>query len=93
MQSINDPKVIGNLMQESCQDHEGVIVDIIGLLKALLLKEHGELGPGCHNDRAGHVSEEVLQVQFRHSWLCLCGRSLCGKLSKVESERRRTCGR
>ena len=39
MQSINDPKVIGNLMQESCQDHEGVIVDIIGLLKALLLKD------------------------------------------------------
>ena len=39
MQSINDPKIMGILMQESCQDHEGIIVDVIGLLKTLLNKD------------------------------------------------------
>ena len=67
MQSINDPKIIGILMQESCQDHEGIILDIIGLLKTLLLKDSQCLIQSLtNNDNAGDkTSSSNLQSEER----------------------------
>ena len=66
MQSINDPKIIGILMQESCQDHEGIILDIIGLLKTLLHKDSQCLIQSLtNNDNAGDKTSSNLQSEER----------------------------
>ena len=67
MQSINDPKIMGILMQESCQDHEGIIVDVIGLLKTLLNKDSQCLIHNLtKNDNAGDkTSASNLQSEER----------------------------
>jgi hypothetical protein len=62
LQSINDPKAIGLLVQ-SCQHQEGLIKDVVTLLETLLCKESQFLADTlnnltCEQTRQGSPNEE-----------------------------------